>query len=141
MSMEFLNKLASLGDDWVSNLAKSPCTLACSPATFAPPAGTTGWTQKVAVTLSDPDGNVCDWFNGTFPAAVAVVTAGDGTATLGSGVSTVTLSRGKGHVTITGTLTWAAEDTATLTINASNTHEIFGRPVVAVTSVGTVPSA
>ena len=111
------------------------------PRHLRPPAGTTGWTQKVAVTLADPDGNVCDWFNGTFPAAVAEVTAGNGTCSLGAGVSTVTLSRGKGYVTITGTLTWAAGDTATLTINASNTQEIFGRPVVAKTSVGTVPAA
>lgn len=139
MSMEFLNKLASLGDDWVSNLAKSPCVLACSPATFAPAAGTEGWTQVVEVTLSDPDGNVCDWFNGTFPAAIAEDTAGDGTASIGESVTTITLARGKGSLTITGSDTWAAADTATLTINASNTQEIFGRPVVAKTSVGTVP--
>ena len=140
MSLQFLTKLATLGDDWITSLSKSPCVLTCTPAAFAPAAGTTGWTQVVKVSLADPDGNVCDWFNGTFPAAIAEVTAGNGTASIGSGVTTVALERGVGHVTITGAATWAAGDTATLTINASNTQEVFGRPVVAKTSVGTVPA-
>jgi len=139
MAIEFLKNLAGRGDRWISRLATAACSLQLTPATYSIAAGSSGWTKKVEVVLTDPDGNLCDWYNGTFPASVSKSSSG-GSVTLGSGVSTVTLARGKGVVTITGSGTWASGDTATLTINASGTQTIFGKSVSAQTSVGTVPA-
>ena len=80
----------------------------------APSAGTGFSAIDVEVTLNDSAGNVQDWFNKTITmTALAVTTAGDGTATQ-SPATTCVMENGVGTVSVTGAATWASGDTFTV---------------------------
>lgn len=92
------------------------------------------YTRVVKCELVDGAGENVRGFDGTFPIAIASVTAGDGDATIVG--STVTMSEGVGTVTITYTGTYASGDTVTLTLGSSSS--LAGVSISNVTSVDTV---
>lgn len=136
-------KSRALGDlvQLVHNLLEGNFALSATPATLGSSATdiTTaiagdGFTRDVECSVVDSDGNVIKEYNGTLPIAVAVVTAGDGDATLEE--DTLTFVDGEATATITYTGTWAEDDTCTFTLGNSST--IGGTAVANKTSVDTV---
>ena len=82
----------------------------------APAAGTGFDAIDLEVTLEDSAGNIHDWFNDTVTmTALAVTTVGDGAATQAPALTCV-MENGKGIVSVTGTATWAADDTFTVEV-------------------------
>lgn len=116
-------------------LAISPATLGSSAAAVATAIAGDGFTRDVEVTLENAAGDRMTWFNGSFAIAASETTAGDGTAAISGGGSTVSFVEGKATVTLEYTGTWAAADTATLTVTGK---DILGYSTSNVTSVDTL---
>lgn len=92
------------------------------------------FTRDVAIKLVDGDGNTIRT-NGSFAIAVAEDTTGDGVVAIEDDADSITLVNGEGTVTLEYTGTWAAEDTATLTVTGG---EVAGKAVSNKTSVDTL---
>ncbi len=119
----------------------SPATLGISAAAIAAAIAASDddiFTRTVTVTLQDSDDNTMEWFSGTLPVAVAAVTAGNGAAAIADSATTISFVNGFGTVVIEYSLTWAADDTCTVTVSASNAGEVLGYAITAATSVDTV---
>lgn len=91
------------------------------------------YVRTVTVELVDSDGNVHTWFNGSFAVAGSEVTAGDGTAD--TAAATVQLAAGVGTCELEYVGTWAAEDTATITVTGGT---LLGFSIADATSVDTL---
>lgn len=89
--------------------------------------------REVEVKLVDSNGNVHTWFNGELSIAGTEVTAGDGTA--GTTAATVTMVNGVGTCVQRYIGTWAAADTATVTVTGGT---LLGYTVANDTSVDTL---
>ena len=116
-------------------LAVSPATLGSSAADVNEAIGADGkFVRRVKVELkTSANGDVHQWFTGSFSAAVAKT--GDGTAAIADEGDSVELENGVGYVDIEYTGTWAAADTCTLTITGGT---IMGYSVSNKTSVDTL---
>jgi len=82
----------------------------------APAAGTGFDAIPIRIAVEDAAGNVHDWFNKTITTtALAVTTVGDGAATQAP-ATTCVIENGVGEVVVTGTATWAEDDTFVVAI-------------------------
>jgi hypothetical protein len=119
-------------------LIVSPATLGSSAADVNAAITTDGkFVRRVKVELkASADGDVHQWFTGSFSAAVVANTGtGDGTAAIADGGDSVELENGVGYVDIEYTGTWAEGNTCTLTITGGT---IMGYSVSNKTSVDTL---
>ena len=117
VTKEFNDHLAQIGKALSRDLV-----LACEPATLGSSAAVINegdYEVEVAVTLRDAAGNLHTWANIDLDAAVAAVTNGNGAAAIKGGATKVEIRDGIGKLTIAYSLTWAAADTATLTITGA----------------------
>ncbi len=116
-------------------LVVSPATLGSSAADVNEAIDADGkFVRRVKVELkASADGDVHQWFTGSFSAAVAKT--GNGAAAIAGGGGRVELENGVGYVDIEYTGTWAEDDTCTLTITGGT---IMGYSVSDKTSVDTL---
>ena len=116
-------------------LVVSPATLGNSAADInAAIVADDKFVRQVKVELkASADGDVHQWFTGSFSAAVAKT--GDGTVAIADEGDSVELENGVGYVDIEYTGTWAAANTCTLTITGGT---IMGYSVSNKTSVDTL---
>lgn len=105
------------------------------PETAGTSATTEDFTRNVVISIETAAGEIHEWVNASFATtlAIAEVTAGDGVASIVS--TTLTLVEGKATVVVSGTGTWAADDTNTLTVSNIT---LGGVTVTAGTSVDTI---
>ena len=111
-------------------LQVSPGTLGSSAAV----ANVAGFTRQVSVKLTTANGELHNWFNGTFAIAVTKSSTA-GTVTIAGGLANVTLVNGVGVVTLNYAGTWIAADTTTLTVTGGTK---VGYTVANKTSVDTL---
>lgn len=135
-----LRKQLELRDKAMSGdmvLVLTPATLGSSAAAVTAAIGGAAakFTRDIRVELQTAAGEVHTWFDGTFAAAGSEVTAGDGTADIAAAGTTVTLVNGVGTVTLEYIGTWAAADTATLTVTGGT---LLGHTIANKTSVDTL---
>ena len=118
-------------------LIVSPATLGSSAADVNAAIATDDkFVRRVKVELkASADGDVHQWFTGSFSAAVTKTGTGNGTAAIADGGGSVELENGVGYVDIEYTGTWAVGDTCTLTITGGT---IMGYSVSNETSVDTL---
>lgn len=131
-----LRKEMELRDKAISGdmiLVVSPAALGSSAAAVTAAIAGSGFTRDVVIELQAANGDVHSWFDGTFTIAIAEVTAGTGTASIVS--TTATFENGRCTITITYIGTWAAADTATLTITGGTK---LGYTIANKTSVDTL---
>jgi len=116
-------------------LVVSPATLGSSAANVNKAINADGkFVRRVKVELkASADGDVHQWFTGSFSAAVAKT--GNGTAAIADNRNSVELENGVGYVDIVYTGTWAKDDTCTLTITG---RTIMGYSISNKTSVDTL---
>ena len=122
---------ANTEQDRLRSLALSgDIALACSPAATgssaaavaAAIAGTASkFTRTVTVSLVTAAGDVHSWFSGTRDIAAARV--GAGTIGIAASATAVTFVNGVATVVLEYTGTWAAENTATLTVTGGTLYE------------------
>jgi hypothetical protein len=122
---------ANTEQDRLRSLALSgDIALACSPATTGSSAAAVAaaiagaaskFTRTVTVTLQTAAGDVHSWFSGTRNIAAARV--GSGTIGIAASATAVTFVNGVGTVVMEYTGTWAAADTATLTVTGGTLYE------------------
>lgn len=93
------------------------------------------FTRIVQVELVDAEGNIHNWFNGTFAVATVEITVGDGTCAIANSDTSVTLVNGVGTITLEYIGTWAAADTQTLTVTGGTK---LGYTIANKTSVDTL---
>lgn len=129
-STKFLKKLL----DENILLSVDPATVANSADAVNTAIAGAGFTRDVVCKVVDSDTELIEYYNGTLPVAVSVVTVGDGAATITG--STVDFVNGTVTVTITYTGTWASGDTCTFTLGSSSS--IGGVSVADKTSVDTL---
>jgi hypothetical protein len=91
------------------------------------------FTRKVSIELQSANSNLHGWFDGTF--AIAASNTGSGTIAIAGGLTTATFTNGRASVTLEYTGTWAAADTATLTVTGGTK---LGYAVSNKTSVDTL---
>lgn len=118
-------------------LVATPATLGSSAAVVAAAiAGAAAkFTREITIELQSADGELHDWFNGTFAILKAEVTVGTGTAAIAGALTVATFVNGRAKVTLEYIGTWAAADTATLTITGSTK---LGYDITNKTSVDTL---
>ena len=116
-------------------LVVSPATLGSSAADVNKAIGADSkFVRRVKVELkASADGDVHQWFTGSFSAAVAKT--GNGTAAIADNRNSVELENGVGYVDIEYTGTWAEGNTCTLTITG---RTIMGNSISDKTSVDTL---
>jgi len=116
-------------------LIVSPATLGSSAADVNAAIATDDkFVRRVKVELkASADGDIHQWFTGSFSAAVAKT--GNGAAAIADNGDSVELENGVGYVDIEYTGTWAEGDTCTLTITGGT---IMGYSVSNKTSVDTL---
>jgi len=129
-----LRKLALSGD---MVFKCTPATTGSSAAAVVAAVGSTAakFVRTVTVTLETAAGEIHTWYSGSKDAAAAVVTAGDGTAALAASATAITFVNGSATATIDYTLTWAENDTCTLTVTGGTT---LGYTTADKTSVDTL---
>ena len=91
--------------------------------------------RTVKFELRTAAGEIHTWFNGGKTISIGHVTAGDGAAAIAGGGTTATFVDGVATVVVEYTGTWAAADTATLTL-AEN--DVLGYTLSERTSVDTI---
>ena len=114
--------------------------LVCTPATVAKTATSEAWTETVVVTLTNNDGELCQWYNGNV--TIAVADTGTGTASISPAAGAVQMTDGSLTVVLSGDAgsnNWANEQTATLTVSptANNAGIVQGSLIANATCVVT----
>lgn len=109
--------------------------LSILPATAGTAATTEDFTRTVYIEALTAAGEVHTWLNQSYATtlAIAEVTAGDGTASIVS--TTLTLVNGQADIVVSGTGTWAEDDTNTLTVGNIT---VLGYTITGGTSVDTI---
>lgn len=105
------------------------------PSTAGTSATTEDFVRTVYIEVLTAAGEVHSWLNQSYATTLSIgeVTAGDGTASIVS--TTLTLVNGQADIVVSGTGTWAADDTNTLTV-ANIT--VMGNTITGGTSVDTI---
>lgn len=114
---------SAMGGDMVLNI---------SPATVASSATTAAWSRTVTATLATAAGATHTWLNAAYTTKLSIGDTAAGTATIAS--TTITFVNGVATIVVSGTGTFAAASTDTLTI-ANLT--IMGSTITGGTSVET----
>jgi hypothetical protein len=110
--------------------------LVVTPATATPAATTEAWSQVVTATLKTADGEVHKWYSGPVTIAVSKSSSG-GTAAISPTAGAKYMTDGVFSFTLSGTGTWAQNDTATATVTAVAQQGLLGLAISATTCVVT----
>ena len=117
--------------------------LVCTPATIAKTATSAAWSEPIIVTLTNNDGELCQWYNGNV--TIAVADSATGTASISPTAGAVQMTDGSLTVVLSGdagTDYWANTQTATLTVSptANNAGIVQGSLIANATCVVTFSS-
>lgn len=138
IQLELRNEVAlrdkALSGDMV--LVLSPATLGSSAAAVNAAIGGANakFTRDVVIELQAANGDVHTWFDGTF-AIAATKTSVAGVIAIAGALTVATFVNGRTTITLEYTGTWAAADTATLTVTGSTK---LGYTITNKTSVDTL---
>ena len=110
--------------------------LVVSPATATPAATTAAWSIPVTATLKTADGAVHKWYSGPITLAVSKSSSG-GTATISPAAGAHYATDGVLSATLSGSGTWAQNDTATLTATCVAQQGLLNVAISATTCVVT----
>lgn len=114
--------------------------LVCTPATVAKTATSEAWDETVVITLTNNDGEVCQWYNGNI--TIAVGDTGTGTASIVPAAGAIQMTDGVATVVLSGDAgvdNWANLQTATLIVSptANNAGIVQGSLIANATCVVT----
>jgi hypothetical protein len=112
----------------------------CTPSTVTKTPTSDAWTQTVVVTMTNNDGELCQWYNGNV--TLAVGDTGTGTASITPTAGVVTMTDGSLTVVLAGdagSTYWKNSETATLTVSptANNSGIAMGSLIANATCVVT----